>query len=249
METGTRRIAVLIDADNASAAHAAAIFEEAAKHGEANIRRMYGDFSGTQLRAWVDQILPLAITARFERIYTSGKNAADIALTIDAMDLMHGGDVDMFCLVSSDSDFTGLAKRLREKGKAVMGFGERKTPEAFRNACNRFIYIENLGPAATDRADQAQTVEAVETGTKKDPPSKATPLVLRAMADLEDDEGWVTLAALGSQLVKIAPDFDPRNFGLAKLSELVRKAGAFDMEKAASGHLRVRQRRRPQKSG
>jgi uncharacterized protein (TIGR00288 family) len=244
MNTVASRIAVLIDADNASAAHAAAIFEEVAKHGEANIRRIYGDFSGTRLRGWVDQILPLAITARFERIYTTGKNAADIALVIDAMDLMHAGDVDMFCLVSSDSDFTGLAKRLREKGKGVIGFGERKTPEAFRNACNRFIYIENLAPAATDPPIQAGVVEATEAEVKKDPPSKAAPLILRAMADLEDEEGWVMLAALGSQLVKIAPDFDPRNYGVAKLSEVVKKAGAFDLEKVDGGQLRVRQRRR-----
>jgi uncharacterized protein (TIGR00288 family) len=243
METGAQRVAVLIDADNASAAHAAAIFEEVAKHGEANIRRIYGDFSGTQLRSWVDQILPLAITARFERVYTTGKNAADIALVIDAMDLMHGGDVDMFCLVSSDSDFTGLAKRLREKGKAVIGFGERKTPEAFRNACNRFIYIENLGPTAIDPPDRSAVVATTEAEARKDPPSKATPLILRAMADLEDEEGWVMLAALGSQLVKIAPDFDPRNYGFGKLSEVVRKAGAFDIEKAEGRQLRVRQRR------
>jgi uncharacterized LabA/DUF88 family protein len=164
------------------------------------------------------------------------------------MDLMHGGDVDMFCLVSSDSDFTGLAKRLREKGKTVIGFGERKTPEAFRNACNRFVYIENLEPTVTDAPDRS-VVAATEAESKRDAPSKATPLILRAMADLADEEGWIALAALGSQLVKIAPDFDPRNYGFAKLSEVVREAGAFDLEKPASGHFRVRQRRPWQRTG
>ena len=272
MDTPTRRIAVLIDADNASAAHAAAIFEEVAKDGEANIRRIYGDFSGTRLRAWADQLQPLAIRAMQQFNYTTGKNAADIALVIDAMDLMHTGTVDMFCLVSSDSDFTGLAMRLREAGKTVIGFGERKTPQAFRNACNRFIYFDNLGPAVT--ADTSGSARA-ETGmpgpqdgrppvgeeatpggsgqadgtTRKEPPSKATPLILKAMADLEDEDGWVMLAAIGSRLQNFASDFDPRNYGFGKLSDVVRKSGAFDVDKSDGGQLRVRQRqRRGQKS-
>ncbi len=273
MATDTRRIAVLIDADNASAAHARAIFEEVAKHGEANIRRMYGEFSQQRLKGWVDQMLPLAITARFERAFTSGKNAADIAMVIDAMDLMHTGVVDTFCLVTSDSDFTGLARRLRENDKTVLGFGERKTPEAFRNACNRFIYIENLEPAVADAAPveaagedkkggrrrstakttrksggggQGQEQPAPEpaesaSASGKEPPSRATARILKAMADLEDEEGWATLGAVGSQLLKIFPDFDPRTYGSRKLSDVVQKSGAFEVEKTDGGQLRIRQ--------
>ena len=273
MDPQTRRIAVLIDADNASAEHARAIFEEVAKHGEANIRRMYGEFSQQRLKRWVDQMLPLAITARFERAFTSGKNAADIALVIDAMDLMHTGVVDTFCLVTSDSDFTGLARRLRENDKTVLGFGERKTPEAFRNACNRFIYIENLEPAVADTAAGDASGEDTRTGRRrsapkterkpadagdqeqtsatpaplapaiaeKEPPSRATVRILKAMADLEDDEGWAMLAAVGSQLLKMFPDFDPRTYGSRKLSDVVQKSGAFEVEKTEGGQLRIRQ--------
>src|SRR3546814_43260 len=138
------RLAILIDADNTSAAYAHAIFEEVAKLGEANVRRIYGDFASDRLRSWREVMHPLAILPQQQFNYTVGKNAADIALVIDAMDLMHRSRLDGFCLVSSDSDFTRLAQRLREDGALVYGFGARKTPEAFRNACSRFIYIENL---------------------------------------------------------------------------------------------------------
>ena len=273
MATDTRRVAVLIDADNASAAHARAMFEEVAKHGEANIRRMYGEFSQQRLKGWLDQMLPLAITARFERAFTSGKNAADIAMVIYEMDLMHTGVVDTFCLVTSDSDFTGLARRLRENDKTVMGFGERKTPEAFRNACNRFIYIENLEPAVADAppaeaggedrkggrrrpaakaarkpggGDQGQEQPSPEpaisaSAAEKEPPSRATARILKAMADLEDDEGWAMLAAVGSQLQKMFPDFDPRTYGSRKLSDVVQKSGSFEVEKTEGRQLRIRQ--------
>ena len=137
-------LAVLIDADNTTARYAEPIFAEIVKLGEANVRRIYGDFSGARLAKWNDAIGSLAILQQQQRNNTTGKNAADIALVIDAMDLMHKGSLDGFCLVSSDSDFTRLAQRLREDGLDVYGFGERKTPEAFRNACNRFIYVENL---------------------------------------------------------------------------------------------------------
>lgn len=243
------RIAVLIDADNASAAHAAGIFEEVARHGEANVRRIYGDFSGQRLRAWREQMQPLAIFPQQQFNYTTGKNAADIALVIDAMDLMHTGAVDTFCLVSSDSDFTRLAMRLREQGKLVIGLGERKTPEAFRNACNRFIYLDNLGPTVTGTAEEA-AIEEKEAEVEKLPPSKAVPLILKAMAGHEDEDGWADLGGIGMRLQSIAPDFDPRNYGQAKLSDVVRKSGAFEIEKAEGNQLRVRQRqRRGRKSG
>ena len=148
-------LAVLIDADNTSARYAQAIFEEIVKLGEANVRRIYGDFSNNRLAGWDGAIKSLAILQHQQRSNTTGKNAADIALVIDAMDLMHKGKLDGFCLVSSDSDFTRLAQRLREDGLPVYGFGERKTPEAFKNACNRFIYVENLVAASPDKASAA----------------------------------------------------------------------------------------------
>ena len=236
MTNGAQRIAVLIDADNASAAHAVAIFEEIARMGEANVRRIYGDFSGTRLKAWRERLQPLAIVPHQQFNYTTGKNAADITLVIDAMDLMHTGAVDAFCLVSSDSDFTRLAQRLRESGKTVIGFGERKTPEAFRNACNRFIYFDNLG------ASEAE--EPPEKKPERLPPSKATPLILKAMAEQEDDDGWVTLGPLGQRLQGIAPDFDPRTYGCSKLSDVVQKSGGFELQRSADGPPRVRRKPR-----
>ncbi|MDT8343099.1 MAG: NYN domain-containing protein [Thermohalobaculum sp.] len=149
-EAGAPSLAVLIDADNANRKYAKAIFDEIAKLGEANVRRIYGDFSSPHLAGWNDTVQTLAILQHQQRNNTRGKNAADIALVIDAMDLMHKGKLDGVCLVSSDSDFTRLSQRLREEGLKVYGFGERKTPEAFRNACTRFIYVENLGPDTPD---------------------------------------------------------------------------------------------------
>ncbi len=232
---------MLIDADNASATHAPQIFEEIARFAEANVRRIYGDFSGTRLRSWRGQLQPLAIVPTQQFNYTTGKNAADITLVIDAMDLMHDGMVDTFCLVSSDSDFTRLAQRLRENGKTVIGFGERKTPEAFRNACNRFIYFDNLG------SDPEQE-EAGEKPEKR-PPSKATPLILKALVEHEDDEGWASLGPLGRRLQQIAPDFDPRDYGSTKLLDVVRKAGAFEIQRSDGGPLRIRHKRTRRKAG
>src|SRR6478672_11038087 len=143
-ESRTRRLAILIDADNTSPRIAAGLFEEVAKFGEASVRRIYGDFSGQRLKSWADILQKFAIDPYQQFAYTTGKNASDIALVIDAMDLLHSGRLDGFCIVSSDSDFTRLASRLREQGADVYGFGEQKTPESFRQACRRFIYTENL---------------------------------------------------------------------------------------------------------
>jgi len=231
-----RCAAVLIDADNASASHAAAVFEEIARFAEANVRRIYGDFSGARLRAWRERLQPLAIVPTQQFNHTTGKNAADIALVIDAMDLMHRGMIDTFCLVSSDSDFTRLAQRLRENGKTVIGFGERKTPEAFRNACNRFIYFDNLGNDAESEADPAQH-------PVKQPPARAASLILKAMAEQDDDEGWAALGVVGQRLRSIAPDFDPRTYGCGKLSDVIRKAGRFELDGSDPRNLRLRRKR------
>ncbi len=232
------RLAILIDADNTSADYARAIFDEIAKLGEANVRRIYGDFDGNWLKGWRKVMLPLAIVPQQQFNHTKGKNAADITLVIDAMDLMHRGGLDGFCLVSSDSDFTRLAQRLREDGALVFGFGEKKAPEAFRNACSRFIYIENL----MDTVEQKGTTAAPRTATKKVPPSKSVPLIRKAMEEAWDDKDWVNLAEVGSRLNHLAPDFDPRTYGSAKLVTVVEKTGKFDIDRPKEGGVRIKRR-------
>lgn len=232
------RLAVLIDADNASARICARLFEEIAKIGEASVRRIYGDFSKPQLKPWVDVLAEHAIRPHQNFAYTTGKNASDIALVIDAMDLLHSGRFDAFCLISSDSDFTGLAARIREQGVDVYGFGEQKTPPSFRQACHRFIYTENLLPPAVPVAVAANAKPAPEV--KKEAPSKAVPLIRKAIAQLDNDDGWVMLGLVGTRLSQLATDFDPRTYGHAKLSDLVAKSGGFESRRATSGHYQIR---------
>ena len=230
------RLAILIDADNASARHARAIFEEIAKLGEANVRRIYGDFSSDRLKGWREVMQPLAIVPQQQFNYTTGKNAADITLVIDAMDLMHRGGLDGFCLVSSDSDFTRLALRLREDGAEVFGFGAKKTPEAFRNACTRFIYIENL----MDPAEKTGKPTVPRTAAKKEPPSKAIPLIRKAMKEAWDDKDCVTLSEVGHRLNQLAPDFDPRTYGFSKLVTVVENTGKFEIDRPKGGGVRIK---------
>lgn len=223
------RLAVLIDADNASARIADGLFQEIAAIGEASVRRIYGDFSSPRLKGWADVLARHAILPQQQFAYVTGKNASDIALVIDAMDLMHSGRFDGFCLVSSDSDFTRLASRIREHGLDVYGFGEGKTPESFRQACRRFIYTENLLPdAAPERAASAAERPELE------------PMLRQVMDGIETDDGWVTLGGFGQQLLNRFSDFDPRTWGHKKLSDLVRAAGLFDLEKTGGGTLRIR---------
>jgi uncharacterized LabA/DUF88 family protein len=231
-------LAILIDADNTSVRYARAIFEEIAKLGEANVRRIYGDFAGDRLKGWRDVIQPLAIVPQQQFNYTTGKNAADITLVIDAMDLMHRGGLDGFCLVSSDSDFTRLAQRLREDGAVVYGFGAKKTPEAFRNACSRFIYIENL----LDTPDEVRAESGRPVATKKEPASKAVPLIRKAMEQAWDDEDWVDLATVGHRLNQLAPDFDPRTYDCDKLVTVVEKTGKFLVERQPGRAVRIKRR-------
>ena len=232
------RLAVLIDADNASARIAPGLFEEIAKIGEASVRRIYGDFSGTKLKAWADILSTHAIMPHQNFAYTSGKNASDIALVIDAMDLLHSGRFDGFCLVSSDSDFTRLAARIREQGIDVYGFGEQKTPESFRQACRRFVYTENLLPEAP-KPDQTQQPDAKQ-GKALKPASAATPLIRKAIDQLENEEGWVSLSLVGKRLAILSSDFDPRTYGHAKLSDLVAKAGGFEVRREDGGGMYIR---------
>jgi uncharacterized LabA/DUF88 family protein len=231
------RFAVLIDADNTSPQIAAGLFEEISKFGEASVRRIYGDFSSSQLRSWADILQKHAIDPYQQFAYTKGKNASDIALVIDAMDLLHSERFDGFCLVSSDSDFTRLASRLREQGADVYGFGTRKTPESFRQACRRFIYTENLMPERPVAATEQPPVAAASKS-----PTAAIPILERVIAQLGSEEGWVNLDRLGEQLPNFVSDFDTRTYGFRKLSDLVRKAETFEVEKTDAGRLRVRVR-------
>jgi len=234
------RLAVLIDADNTSPRIAAGLFEEVAKFGEASVRRIYGDFSNQRLRAWAEILQKYAIDPYQQFAYTTGKNASDIALVIDAMDLLHSGRFDGFCLVSSDSDFTRLASRLREQGADVYGFGEQKTPESFRQACRRFIYTENLLPdAPASTQGEAPARKALQ------PPSAAVPLLNKAIAEMDTDDGWVGLGVVGQRLSNIVSDFDPRTYGFRKLSDLVRKTGAFDIDQSDGRALRIRPKPAP----
>lgn len=212
--TGQPRFAVLIDADNAQAAVIKGLLAEVARYGEATTRRIYGDFTSNQLAQWKRVIQPLAIKPVQQFAYTTGKNATDGALIIDAMDMLYTGRYDGFCLVSSDSDFTGLALRLREAGLVVIGFGERRTPEAFRKACHRFVFTDLLRPETEARPHEDPT-----------PPTKVKPFpereVVAAVDESADDSGWANLATVGSYLNKVQSDFDSRDYGYRKLSDLV----------------------------
>ncbi|QYC10784.1 NYN domain-containing protein [Brevundimonas nasdae] len=240
------RLAVLIDAENASSRIADLLFTEIATLGEASARRVYGDFSSPQIAGWTKVLAQFAIQPQQNFANTKGKNSGDIALVIDAMDLLHSGRFDGFCLVSSDSDFTRLAARIREEGVDVYGFGEKKTPESFRQACTRFIYTENLSvPPETDN-DVAKSAPAVEAPPKLKP-SEAGRLIASLIPDMDEDgDGWVQASAIGSRLRNAYPDFDQRTYGFAKLSDLIRATGRFDVQ-AGPGVMRIRlQPARPQ---
>lgn len=237
IETRSPRLAVLIDADNASARIADGLFDEVAKIGEASVRRIYGDFANSRSKAWIDVLARHAIIPQQQFAYTTGKNASDITLVIDAMDLLHSGRFDGFCLVSSDSDFTRLAARIREQGVDVFGFGEQKTPESFRQACRRFTYTENLLP---DAPANAETADSKAKPLK--PPSAATPIIRRVLDQMETEDGWAPLGAVGTQLANLSSDFDPRNFGFRKLSDLVRKTNAFEIEHPEGRAVRIREK-------
>jgi hypothetical protein len=245
------RLAVLIDADNVPASYAEAIFEEIAALGEASVRRIYGDWSATRLGAWARKVAALGLVADQQFSNTKGKNASDIGLVIAAMDFLHSGLFDGFVLVSSDSDFTRLAARIREQGLDVYGIGEKKTPEAFRMACKRFIYVENLRadeasapiskpartsgqPAADPTPDQQQPRGA------KEPPAKAIPLILAAMRAIDPEGEWYSLGQIGQYITQGSPDFDTRTYGSAKLSDLVRKIPRFEVKPGPGGQLLAR---------
>ncbi|MFV0460844.1 MAG: NYN domain-containing protein [Actinomycetales bacterium] len=221
MSTSSDRLAVLIDAENASPRLAEAIFTEIARLGEASARRVYGDFTSSGMRGWTEVLARWALQPQQNFANTPGKNSGDIALVIDAMDLLHADRFDGFCLVSSDSDFTRLAARIREQGLPVFGFGEQKTPESFRQACTRFIYVENLG--------RGDTPAQPPTGGRR-PATEATPLLAAVIDGMDDtSDGWVSIGGIGSRVRNAYPDFDQRSYGFAKLSDLIRSSRRFDV--------------------
>ena len=231
----TARLAVLIDADNASASVVKELLEEVAKYGTATVKRAYGDWTTTNLMGWKEHLHRHAIQPMQQFAYTKGKNSTDSAFIIDAMDLLYAGNLDGFCLVSSDSDFTRLATRMREVGKVVYGFGERKTPEPFIAACDKFIFLEVLKRPA--EAAAPVSVSGV-------PDLKG--LLTHAIAETSRDSGWASLSAVGSFINKNNTSFDPRNYGFTKLSELVRKQAYLEVKETTDpsgfNHLSVRAR-------
>ncbi len=223
--------AVLIDADNIPARYAAAILKEVTSFGEPALRRVYGDWSSDRLRNWVEQTRVLGLVAHQETANTKGKNASDIGLVIDAMDMLHTGRFDGFVLVSSDSDFTALANRIREQGLDVIGIGEAKAPESLRNVCNRFILIENI-------ADEPEKGAPRPQGKMK--PIEAVPLIRRAMDRIETDDEWYPLGQVGQYITAETPDFDTRSYGKRKLSDLIEELLAFETKRGAGNQLMVR---------
>ena len=221
------RLAVLIDADNASAKHVERLLAEIAKYGTASVRRAYGDWTSTQLASWKAELLENSVQPIQQFSYTTGKNATDSALIIDAMDLLHAGHLDGFCLVSSDSDFTRLAARIREQGLTVYGFGQRKTPKPFVAACSTFVYVENL------EAPQAPPAESATSSLKKD--KRLTALLKEAVDAASADDGWAHLGAVGSNLSRLASDFDSRTWGYGKLTDLMRAHPDFQVDSRPAG--------------
>jgi hypothetical protein len=223
---GTKLLAVLIDADNVLARHAEAILKEISTIGEPALRRVYGDWSSSQLAGWKSAARDLGLVMHQQSANTKGKNASDIGLVIDAMDILHQGKFDGFVLVSSDSDFTRLASRIREEGLDVVGIGEAKTPESLRKVCNRFILIENITGEATAEAKpttRAEPAAKAEPTPVKRPETEAIPLIRKAMTSIDPDGEWFSLGQIGQYMVRADPDFDPRTYGSARLSDLLKR--------------------------
>ncbi|BDT71611.1 hypothetical protein os4_11380 [Comamonadaceae bacterium OS-4] len=226
MATNTnQKLAVLIDADNAQASVIQELLAEVSRYGTATIKRAYGDWTTTNLKGWKEVLHKMAIQPIQQFSYTSGKNSTDASLIIDAMDVLHDDTVDGFCLVSSDSDFTRLATRIREEGKVVYGFGERKTPEPFVAACDKFIYTEILRVEPAPEKD-APKVEPVAVADVR----KLQPMIIAAIDAHAREDGWASLGGVGSHIGKINPAFDARNYGFKKLSELVRSLNYLEIK-------------------
>lgn len=230
------RLAVLIDADNVPYSNIKGVMEEIAKYGTPTFKRIYGDWTKPTVSGWKNVLLENAITPIQQYSYTSGKNSSDSALIIDAMDILYSGKIDGFCIISSDSDFTRLATRLREAGMKVFGIGQKKTPNPFMVACDKFIYMEII-----------PVFDAAETDTTKTKATKAAPkaavdklnketlkLITTTINDLADENGWAFLGEVGNLILKKQPNFDPRNYGFLKLTPLIKSLPQFEIDKRES---------------
>ena len=242
------KLAVLIDADNVPYKNVKEMLEEISRNGTPTIKRIYADWSKPTVSGWKNVLLENAITPIQQYSYTTGKNSSDSALIIDAMDILYSEKVNGFCIVSSDSDFTRLATRLREAGMTVIGFGEKKTPKPFISACDKFIYLEIL-----NNPEELETIEEPENVTTKKntkPKRKSEPLskvdtrtiklITESVNALADEDGWAFLGNLGSFIIKKKPDFDPRNFGFAKLLPLIKSIGKIEIDERETGVNNIR---------
>src|SRR5690242_15196427 len=236
------RLAVLIDADNVPHSSVREMLEEITKNGTPTIKRIYADWTKPTVSGWKNVLLENAITPIQQYSYTTGKNSSDSALIIDAMDILYSEKVNGFCIVSSDSDFTRLATRLREAGMTVIGFGERKTPQPFISACDKFIYLEILKAVVIETDDSkkqnAKQKRKEEPLSKVD--SKTIKLITDSVNDLADESGWAFLGNLGSYILKMKPDFDSRNYGFPKLLPLIKDINKFEIDERETGKGKIR---------
>ena len=242
------KLAVLIDADNVPYKNVKEMLEEISRNGTPTIKRIYADWTKPNASGWKNVLLENAITPIQQYSYTTGKNSSDSALIIDAMDILYSEKVNGFCIVSSDSDFTRLATRLREAGMKVIGFGEKKTPKPFISACDKFIYLEILNNTEeaenTEEPENALTKKPVKKKHKAEPISKVDgrtiKLITQSINDLGDEDGWTFLGNLGSFIIKKKPDFDPRNFGFSKLLPLIKSIGKIEIDERVTGVNNIR---------
>ncbi len=234
------RLAVLIDADNVPYANVKEMLEEISKNGTPTIKRIYADWTKPTVSGWKSVLLENAITPIQQYSYTTGKNSSDSALIIDAMDILYSGKVDGFCIVSSDSDFTRLATRLREAGMKVLGFGEKKTPQPFIASCDKFIYLEIL----KNEPDEIISKQSTKTKYKKEPlnivDARTRKLIIESVNDLADENGYTFLGNLGNFILKKKPDFDPRNYGFPKLLPLIKSMNLFEIDERETGINNIR---------
>ncbi len=228
------KLAVLIDADNTQASIIDGLLAEVAKYGVASVKRIYGDWTSTNLRSWKDKLLEFAIQPVQQFSYTTGKNSTDSAMIIDAMDLLYTENLDGFCIVSSDSDFTKIAMRLREDGKLVLGFGQRKTPKPFVAACDKFIYTEILRESEDEREGRGDREERPKPAADIKLDRKAAALMRAAVEDAADEFGYAYLGSVGTYIMNRQPEFDPRNYGFRKLGDLIKASGLFEIDERAS---------------
>ncbi len=227
---GNDKLAVLIDADNAQATVCSELLAEVSKFGIASVKRAYGDWTTTNLKSWKTVLHKHAIQPIQQFSYTQGKNSTDSSLIIDAMDLLHEGKLDGFCLISSDSDFTRLANRIRESGLVVYGFGEKKTPEAFVASCDKFVHTEVLKSKKKSTKNESNNVKLKE-------------ILINAIHAISKDDSWSPLSAVGNYITKNTPSFDPRNYGYEKLGKLVKSLDYLEhQERGESGHIYIKEK-------